>query len=472
MDMETLGGGFKRVGVVLLCLAGIVGWGAGPARGEDAPAPAKLTSVERLQRDKLAATSADVERIAKRRRDLTPPPGLHDYRIILHAHAEDAAHTGGTRQEALEDAKRAGVSAILLSDHYRPPRDFIAESWRGLREGVLFLPGSEVRGFLAHPTRSIMAEMDAPEADFIAAVGADGGLIFLSHIEERPEHPMEGLTGMEIYNRHYDAKRDAAGILALFLKATDPSSLRALEEDLAAHPDALFAFHVEYPAEYLAKWDRETRTRRLTGVAANDCHHNQVLIVKMVDENSVRVGTNVDADEDMRTFTATLRPGIRAMTRGRKPGDVLARLDLDPYHRAFRNVSTHVLAPELTEKAIREALREGRAYVSHDWMCDPTGFRFGLVEPGLLMGGETTFAAGMKLRASFPVPCSIRLIKDGREIAALDGDSLEFEPSEPGVYRVEGWLELGGERRGWIYANPIYLRAAADQGSTTGARRQ
>lgn len=452
----------RRVGVVvvLACLAGVVGPWPNRARCEETPA--RVSSLDRLRRQSLAATRADVRRIAEQRRDLEPPAGFRDYRVILHAHAEDSAHTGGTREEILDEAKRAGVSAILLSDHYRPPRDFIAESWRGLHEGVLFLPGSEVRGFLAHPSRSIMDKMDAPTPDFIAAVVQDDGLVFLSHIEERPEHPMDGLTGMEIYNRHYDAKRDAPGILSLFLRATDPNSLRELEEDLAAYPDELFAFHVEYPAEYLAKWDRETQSRRLTGVAANDCHHNQVLIVKMIDENSVRVGTNVDNDEDMRTFTATLRPGIRAMTKGRKPGDVLARLDLDPYHRSFRNVSTHVLASELTEDAIREALREGRAYVGHDWMCDPTGFQFGLVEPRLLMGGETVFVPGLKLRAEFPVPCSIRLIKDGREIAKQDGDLLEYEPAEPGVYRVEGWLDLGGERRGWIYANPIYLRAEAE----------
>jgi len=458
--MGKRGVGLKRVGVVVVCLAGVLGLGLNRAKSEEAPA--RVSSLDRLQREKLAATHADVQRIAKLRRDMPPPSGFNDYRIILHAHAEDSAHTGGTRREILDEAKLAGVSAILLSDHYRPPRDFVAESWRGLREGILFLPGSEVRGFLAHPTRSIMDKMDAPTADFIAAVRQNDGLIFLSHIEERPEHSMEGLTGMEIYNRHYDAKRDAAGILSLFLRVTDPGSLRELEEDLASYPDALFAFHVEYPAEYLAKWDRETQTRRLTGVAANDCHHNQILIVKMIDETTVRVGTNVDDDEDMRTFTATLRPGIRAMTQGRKPGDVLARLDLDPYHRSFRCVSTHVLAPALTEEAIRKAIREGRAYVSHDWMCDPTGFQFGLVEPSLLMGGETTFAPGLKLRASFPVPCSIRLIKDGREVLARDGDSIEYEPTEPGVYRVEGWLNLDGERRGWIYANPIYLRARAN----------
>jgi hypothetical protein len=304
-----------------------------------------------------------------------------------------------------------------------------------------------------------MDRMDAPLPDFVSSVRSDGGLVFLSHIEERPDHPMEGLTGQEIYNRHYDAKRDAAGLLSLVLKVTAPDSLRDLEEDLANYPDELFAFHVEYPAEYLAKWDRETRSRRLTGVAANDCHHNQVLTVKMVDEATVRVGTNVDKDEDMRTFTAALRPGIREMTKGRKPGDVLARIDLDPYRRSFQNVSTHLFAPELTEPAVREALREGRAYVSHDWMCDPRGFRFGLIEPALPMGSEVAFKPGLRLSASFPASCRIRLIRDGAEVVDRSGDSLEYDVTAPGVYRVEGWLDLGGEERGWIYSNPIYVRA-------------
>ena len=37
---------------------------------------------------------------------LPPVSGLNDYRAILHAHAEDSAHTGGTRPEMLADAKQ------------------------------------------------------------------------------------------------------------------------------------------------------------------------------------------------------------------------------------------------------------------------------------------------------------------------------------------------------------------------------
>lgn len=440
------------------------------ARADDSgPSTRKLTPIQRMAAPRLKATHEDVARIREARRGLPGIPGLHDYRAILHAHAEDSAHTGGTRPEILAEAQKAGVSAILLSDHYRPPRDFVNDSWRGLHEGVLFLPGSEARGFLVYPTRSVMSRMDQPVPQFVQSVTADGGLIFLSHIEERPDHPMDGLNGQEIYNRHADAKKDKAGLLALVFKLTSPASLKELENSLRDYPDELFAFQVEYPAEYLAKWDRETVSRRLTGVAANDCHHNMVMIMKMINGETVKIGTIVDKDEDMRAVSAVIRPGIRELTRGRHAGEVLARLDLDPYHRSFRNVCTHILAPSLTEAAVRDALRAGRAYVCHDWMCDPTGFSFtwtpgrrddaGASSPArFIMGDEAKFDDAGRLLARFPVSCHIRLLEGGRVVAEARGETLEHTPARPGVYRVEGWLTLDNEERGWLYSNPIYLR--------------
>jgi hypothetical protein len=429
---------------------------------EGGPPQPRYSPAQRMTLARLKAAHEDVIRINQARKSLPPLPALNDYRAILHAHAEDSAHTGGTRPEMLADARHAGVHAILLTDHHRPPKDFITDTWRGLHDGVLFLPGSEDRGFLIYPTRSIMDRMKEPTPAFIETVRADGGLIFLSHIEERPDHPMLGLDGMEISNRHADAKVDKAGILALMVRLTDPAGLAELEGALRLYPDELLASQGRYPVEYLAKWDAETRTRRLTGVAANDCHHNQVLLVKMVDSDTVRIGTNVDADDKMQSVSATLRPGIRTLTKGHKPGDVLARLDIDPYYRSFRNLSTHILAPELTESAIRSALRCGHAYVGHDWICDPTGSRFELVsatnQPLAIMGDERPFVPDQKLLAQFPVACHIRLLSGGRPIAERSSDHLEHTVTTPGVYRVEAWLEVDGEERPWLYSNPIYLR--------------
>ena len=102
----------------------------------------------------------------------------------------------------------------------------------------------------------------------------------------------------------------------------------------------------------------------------------------------------------------------------------LAKVDLDPYSRAFRNVSTHILATELDEPAIRRALREGHAYVSHDWMCDPTGFRFELVSAtgkSVIMGDEVPLSPGARIVAQFPVPCKIRLMEGGRVVNERTG---------------------------------------------------
>jgi hypothetical protein len=364
----------------------------------------------------------------------------------------------------LADAKRAGVHAVLLTDHFRPPRDFIDGRWRGLKDGVLFIPGSEARGFLVYPMASILNRMDLAGPDFIATVTAGDGMIFLSHIEERPGHPLDGLTGLEIYNRHWDAKQDKASVLALAMKLTDPKQLAELQEAVRRYPDELLAFQCDYPKVYLDKWDEGTKARRLTGVAANDCHHNQVFLVKVVDADTVLLGTNVDEDKAMRRFTAALRPGLRELTRGRKPGDVVATLDIDPYFRSFRNSSTHVLAPKLDEPAIRAALTSGHAFVAHDWMGDATGFRFTATDSRgrhvAIMGDEVPLAAGLRLSAALPLPAYVRLLLHGREVTTSNGQAeFAFAVTEPGAYRLEAWLQLDGEHRPWIFANPIYVRS-------------
>ncbi len=422
---------------------------------DSAPNP-KFTPTQRIQREQLAAAHASVVALAAKRVQLPPArPGWRDYRCNFHAHAEDSTHTGGTRPEMLAAAATAGVDAIFLSDHFRPPRDFM-DSWRLRTNGVIFVPGSEARGFLIHPMASVFGQMDLSAGDLVPVVTSGDGLAFLSHVEERPEHPMRGLTGLEIYNRHYDAKRDLPGLLQLAMRLTDEREVAELTDLIRLYPAEVLAGQVRYADTYLDKWDRETLTQRLTGIGANDCHHNQVMIVKVIDEDSVLVGTIVDKDEQMRRVSANLRPSVRRLTKGRRPGEVVVRLDFDPYHRALLCVCTHILAPELTEDSLRRAVKSGHVYVSHDWMADPSGFSFS-VEGGF-MGDELPWKPAITLRAKMPVPGMLRLIRNGREVTRTLGIQLEHNAIEAGVYRIEAWLEIGGEWRPWIYSNPIYLR--------------
>jgi hypothetical protein len=437
-----------------------------PARGAVEPPKSKWSALQRAQRARLAAAHADAARHRADRRpfeSLRGPierQGLRDYRAILHAHAADSAHTGGTLEEMVGDAKKEGVSIIFLSDHFRPPRDFMA-SGRGLRDGVLLIPGSESHGFLLHPDASILDSMTRP-AEEIAEIAARGtGLVFLSHVEKRSDSPLGPLTGIEIYNRHADAEDDPAFLLALVSWLTDREKAREFADLVQKYPDEIFAAQVDYPEIYMKKWDAESRTRRVVGVGANDCHHNQVFVVKKVDADTVLLGTVVDRDDRMRRLTSELFPGISSLVDGFEPGAEVLRIDLDPYERSFRNLSTHVFASALDEAAVRGALRLGHAYVSHDWMCEPEGF-FVWVERGgksvAMLGDELSREDGDTLLVQLPLEATLCLRIDGSPVSVVTAIRHSFPIEGPGSHRLEAWLEIGGEQRPWIYANPILVR--------------
>lgn len=69
----------------------------------------RFSPSERMSRERLAAAHAPVTALQKARRTLPPRAGLQDFRCILHAHAEDSTHTGGTRPDMLADAALASV---------------------------------------------------------------------------------------------------------------------------------------------------------------------------------------------------------------------------------------------------------------------------------------------------------------------------------------------------------------------------
>lgn len=419
--------------------------------------------VERMARPRLAATHQDIARIATGHKPVPAQTGLLDIRAILHCHAQDSTHTGGTREGLLAAAKKTGVQVILLSNHFRPPNDFWTNSWHGLRDGVLFLPGSEYRGFLIQPTRSVMSHMEGPEPEFLRAALDQNGLAFLSHVEERLNHPLNGLTGLEIYNRHADAMQDPQTLAILLLEMTSLDGYQSLKSRLKDFPDELFSAQVQHAGPNLAKWDRETPHLRATGIAADDCHENMTILARADGPKGLRFGTNVDKPNQLYRIPFWFRPGLRRQGTDAPPGQILQQLELDPYDRAFRSTSTHLLASELSEPAVRQALQEGRAYVSHDFMGDPTGFRFDLTDPAGgrilgVMGSEHRFQPGTHLRVESPLPARLRLLRNGKTVATADGSTLDHVPTQAGVYRLEAWLTLDNERRPWVYTNPIYLR--------------
>ena len=128
----------------------------------------------------------------------------------------------------------------------------------------------------------------------------------------------------------------------------------------------------------------------------------------------------------------------------------------------MRHTGTHLLMKELTEKTVRETLEAGRAYVSFDWLADATGFDFAATSKTDRheMGSQLPYAEGLQLRAQAPLPAKWRLMRNGAVASESDGRTLEATVKEAGVYRVEAWLDIAGEKRIWILSNPIYIGTA------------
>jgi hypothetical protein len=420
----------------------------------------KYTTIERLRPERLRAVSEDRLRYQRARHKVSLETGYSDFRGVMHAHAEDSPHTGGTRGEIVAAAKSAGVQLVMLTDHVNPPRDFVNEDSRGLKDGVLLIPGAESEGFIVFPLRSfINAYIEknySTREEYIKVAKNAAGILFLSHVEDKLDWaPAAEIDGLEIYNHHTDFADEVEFVRWLRASFVDPARLKQIEQALAEYPMEVFGASQDYLEQIIAKWDSDLSQRRLTGVAANDCHHNQVFTVKTAPPDGILINV---VGESPRKITTEQAPRVAEMLKGREPGEVIAKLDFDPYERSLRYVTTHFLMRDLNESSVRQALRQSHVYVAHDWLCDPTGFAF-IAESGGkrsgVMGDEVGMEKGMKLRLEAPMAGLIKLFLNGRVIHQGQSDKLSFAIDVPGIYRAEVWLDVGGEMRPWIYSNAI-----------------
>lgn len=134
----------------------------------------------------------------------------------------------------------------------------------------------------------------------------------------------------------------------------------------------------------------------------------------------------------------------------------------DAYTAAFRHATTHILAPELTGAAIQASLTSGRAYVAHDWLCDPTGAAFfaqsyfGLFEIGDTVA-HNPLTGAVTMSARLPVPATIRLLRDNTVVSEVHDWKLDYVVQDIGAYRLEASLSIDGEERPWIATNSILV---------------
>lgn len=415
---------------------------------------ARPDALTRLQADKLEAVHQAIETLKAQRQTVSRPGPYTEYRANLHVHSRLSHDSRGSIEEIVAAARGVGTKVLMFTEHPADTYDYFTDGHKGMKDGVLLIPGAETKGFLAYPTQSLRGlDAGAPQ-DFADVVRRRGGLIFLSHLEERMDWEIHGLTGTEIYNTHADFKDEKALIAAL----RNPLWLFQSAGLFRKYPQEAFSALLDYPADYLRRWDQLCELTPHTGVAANDAHQNVGLVVRLLEGEKARLEDALG--KKLFEVDVAAIPALAELRKGKQVGDVLFQLRLDPYEASLRHVGTHLLLTELSAKAVWEALEAGRAFVAFDWLADSTGFDFAAAagERRFEMGSRLAMTNGLAVRAQAPLPVHWKLFRSGKLAAEADGARFERSIPEPGNYRIEAWLNIAGESTIWILSNPIYVR--------------
>ena len=355
-------------------------------------------------------------------------PSTHEYVVNLHMHTR-YSDGSGTHQEVAQAALRAGMDAVIVTDHnvlVRGPEGYYREGERRL----LMLIGEEIHDQAREPQKNHLLAFGhdrelaqyAPDPQtLIDKVNEAGGICFLAHPDD-PAAPafgetditweaweVQGYTGIELWNALSEFKaRLRSKAHALFYGLNF--------RHVGRGPDP----------KTLSRWDALLRQgKRVVAVGGSDAH--------------------------------ALHAGMGPFHRV-----------LFPYEMHFRAVNTHILTPEPFDgeyehdrRLVLEALREGHAFIGYDLPAPTRGFRFTASGEGgeVPMGAAIPLGNGITFKIRLPLPAGCRLIRDGEAVKIWkQGDIFTYIATQPGVYRVEAHIPYLGLRRGWIFSNPIYVR--------------
>jgi hypothetical protein len=414
----------------------------------------RADALAKLKPEKLAAIHKAVQALRSQWQKLPRPSPYTDYRANLHVHSALSHDSRGTLEEIVAAARATGTRLLMFTEHPSPRYDYYKDGHQGLKDGVLLIPGAETDGFLAFPTQSLRGLATGSPQEIADLVGRGGGLVFLSHLEERMSWEIRGLTGVEIYNIHADFKDEKNLIAAL----RNPLWIVRSAELFRKYPQEAFSALQDYPADYLKRWDQLCEKTPHTGVAANDAHQNVGLVVRLIAGDKVRLEDALG--KVWFELGAGAIPALQPLRKGKKAGDIVFQARLDPYECSLRHVGTHLLLTELSRKAVWEALGAGRAFVAFDWLADATGFDVAVLSGARRyeMGSHVPLEKGLRIHGQAPLAGRWKLIRNGRVLAETLGRQFDVAVTEPGNYRVEVWLTVDGEEMIWILANPFYIR--------------
>lgn len=351
---------------------------------------------------------------------------IYTYPGNIHIHSHYSDGTGSVKEIAAA-AVSAGLSYIIITDH----ENMDGRAEEGFIDGVAILVGMEINRphshYLALNLESpVPSNADNPQA-VIDQVRQAGGLGFIAHpfeigcryVEKGTAYPWKywpvfNFDGMEIWN------------FSSHWRGCHPSLFRALYWFFINRKGAMTG----PPADGLKLWDcYNLNGQRVVGIGSSDAH----------------------------AFRYRLGP-IKTI--------------LFDYEYLFGAINTYLVLKEQlstdftkVKKQIYNTLQSGSCYLSYDSLNPGHGFQYTALLPGeeepRLMGERLKYQPGTLLKIEAPAGRSlIRVICNGRLVAAAYEKDFNFKPDKPGLYRVEVYHRpLLGKPRPWIYSNPIYLHS-------------
>ena len=378
-----------------------------------------------------------------------------EYRGVCHNHSELSHDSEVPFTEILAVCKQLGIDAILMSDHIIDGKADYGLQWRGIHDGVLFVPGFEMPyGFMPWglPETAVL-DCRQDEAVLAREIEELGGILAFAHTEQKRTWDLPQLEVMEIYNLHAD-----------FLDENIVKMIPDLLVNLHAYRDLTMRLVFDRQTEILWRWDELNKTRYITGIAANDAHQNVGVRGYYTDEGKLllrETGPKTIGEYDLNFATRLL---LRLFFGKLEANKQLFRWELDPYVTSLRYVNTHFFASELTEEAILDALRAGRVFIGFNMLADSKGFLF-YAEDGdarKIMGESMPYTADVRLRAASPHACRFSVVHQGKVLHQSTGSQLTWAPPGPGKYRLEAELSILGEWVPWVYTNPLTLLTVAE----------
>ena len=376
------------------------------------------------RRYRLRQLRNTIQQLAAQRIPPAPENEYVDYKGVIHVHSLLGGHSTGTFAELIAAAKANQLDFVIMTEHPQAEFDTSAMTLNGTHAGILFINGNEVatasgdRLLLIPGTSNAAAINIQSTQQIVEQQKLNGGLALAAYPSESESWKSSAVDGVEVYNLFTNTGQ----IRPVIMFFDGLWSYRS-------YADLMFANFFQRPDENLRLWDEAnvTSKRKLIAIAGNDAHSN--------------VGLSLNDSS----------------------GKQLIGVKLDPYERSFRTVRTHVLIKKgngLTRESLLEALSQGHCYISFDLFAEGGGFSLSARNSDAIMGDEIAVTSS-ELIVRVPLAARIVMIRNGSLVEQRQGTTAEFSATDPGVYRVEVYLDnLPAPALGkpWIISNPIYLR--------------